>query len=38
MIAAVAWRCGAALLAHDIDLYRVAQVVGIDLDDASFRD
>jgi len=38
MIAAVAWRSGATLLAHDIDLYRVAKVVGIDLDDASFRD
>lgn len=38
MIAAVAWRSGATLLAHDVDLYRVAKVVGIELDDASFRD
>ena len=37
MIASVAWRHGAALLAHDIDLDRVARVVGIDLDDASLR-
>lgn len=35
MIAAVAWRHGATLLAHDADLSRVAQVLGIDLDDAS---
>ena len=35
MIAAVAWRNGAALLAHDVDLYRVAQVVGLDVDPAS---
>lgn len=38
MIAAVAWRSVATLLAHDIDLYRVAKVVGIELDDASFLD
>jgi predicted nucleic acid-binding protein len=37
MIAAVAWRRRAALLAQDVDLDRVAQVVGIDLDDASLR-
>jgi predicted nucleic acid-binding protein len=35
LIAAVAWRTGAALLAQDADLVRVAQVVGLDLDDAS---
>jgi predicted nucleic acid-binding protein len=37
MIAAVAWRNGATLLAHDVDLDRVAGVVEIDLDEASFR-
>ncbi len=37
MIAAVAWRQRAALLAHDADLDRVARVIGIDLDDASLR-
>jgi predicted nucleic acid-binding protein len=37
MIAAVAWRTGASLLANDADLHRVARVVGIDLDDASLR-
>jgi predicted nucleic acid-binding protein len=37
MIAAVAWRTGAALLAHDADLFRVAKVIGIELDKASFR-
>jgi predicted nucleic acid-binding protein len=37
MIAAVAWREGAALLAQDADLDRVAQVVGLQLDDASLR-
>jgi predicted nucleic acid-binding protein len=35
MIAAVAWRSGAALLAHDVDLERVARVVPIDLDAAA---
>jgi predicted nucleic acid-binding protein len=35
MIASVAWRRGAALLAHDADLARVARVIGIDLDEAS---
>jgi predicted nucleic acid-binding protein len=38
MIAAVAWRSGATLLAQDIDLFRVAEVVGIDVDEASTRD
>jgi predicted nucleic acid-binding protein len=33
MIAAVAWRRGATLLAHDADMGRVARVVGIQLDD-----
>ncbi|MGH9072682.1 MAG: type II toxin-antitoxin system VapC family toxin, partial [Acidimicrobiales bacterium] len=37
MIASVAWRRGSTLLAHDADLDRVAQVVGIELDDASLR-
>jgi predicted nucleic acid-binding protein len=32
MIAAVAWRRGATLLAHDADLDRVARVIGIDPD------
>ena len=35
MIAAVAKRNGATLLAHDADLARVADVFGIELDDAS---
>jgi predicted nucleic acid-binding protein len=35
MIAAVAWRHGAAMLACDADLTRVGRVVGIELDDAS---
>lgn len=35
MIASVAHRHGAALLALDADLVRVADVVGIDLDEAS---
>lgn len=34
MIAAVALRHGAALLAHDVDLHRVAAVVGLGLDAA----
>lgn len=34
MIAAVAWRRRAALLAVDLDLARVAAVVGIELDEA----
>ncbi len=37
MIAAVAWRHGATLLANDVDLDRVAAVMGIVLDDASPR-
>jgi len=37
MIASVAWRNGAALLARDADLDRVAQVVGIEMDQASLR-
>jgi predicted nucleic acid-binding protein len=37
MIAAVAFRSGASLLAHDLDLDRVAKVVGIPLDHASLR-
>lgn len=37
MIAAVAWRRGATLLSYDVDLDRVAQVVGIELDEASLR-
>jgi predicted nucleic acid-binding protein len=37
MIAAVAWRRGATVLAHDADFDRVARVVGIDLDEASLR-
>lgn len=37
MIAAVAHRRGAALLAWDVDLDRVAHVVGITLDEASLR-
>jgi predicted nucleic acid-binding protein len=37
MIAAVAWRSGATLLAWDADLDRVARVVGVDLDEASLR-
>ena len=35
MIAAVAWRRGATVLAHDADLDRVARVIGIDLDEAA---
>jgi predicted nucleic acid-binding protein len=38
MIAAVAWRSGAALLAFDADIDRVARVVGIKIDAASLRD
>jgi predicted nucleic acid-binding protein len=37
MIAAVAWRHGATLLAHDADMDRVARVIEITLDDASLR-
>ena len=35
MIAAVALRCGATLLANDADISRIASVVGIELDPAS---
>jgi predicted nucleic acid-binding protein len=34
MIAAVAWRTGATLLANDVDLDRVAHVIDVQLDDA----
>lgn len=37
MIAAVAWRTEATLLAHDADMDRVADVIGLRLDDASLR-
>ncbi|MDQ1616046.1 MAG: hypothetical protein QOJ60_1985 [Actinomycetota bacterium] len=37
MIASVALRSEAALLAHDVDLNRVAKVVGIQMDDASLH-
>ncbi len=35
MITSVAWRHGASLLAADVDLVRVARILGVDLDDAS---
>lgn len=35
LITAVAWRRGAVLLALDIDLHRVADVIGIEMDPAS---
>jgi predicted nucleic acid-binding protein len=35
MIAAVAWRHGASLLAQDVDLHRLGQIIGIELDQAS---
>ena len=35
LIAAVAWRFEAVLLAQDIDLVRVANVLGVPLDDAT---
>ncbi|MEJ7832055.1 MAG: PIN domain nuclease [Nocardioides sp.] len=35
MIAAIAWRHGAAVLAHDRDFARVASVVGLELDPAT---
>ena len=34
MIAAVAWRRGASLLAHDRDMNLVAGVIGIEIDGA----
>jgi predicted nucleic acid-binding protein len=37
MIAAVAWRRGASLLSHDVDMDRVASVIGLTLDEASLR-
>lgn len=37
MIASVAWRRGAALLAHDADMDRVAGVIGVAVDPASLR-
>jgi predicted nucleic acid-binding protein len=37
MIASVAWRREAALLAHDADMDRVARVIGIGMDEASLR-
>ncbi len=37
LIVAVAHRSGAALLSWDIDMDRVARVVGVDLDEASLR-
>ena len=37
MIAAVAHRGGLALLAWDADMVRVAEVIGIDVDEASLR-
>lgn len=37
MIAAVAWRRHATLLAHDADMDRVARVMEIELDGASLR-
>jgi len=37
MIVAVAYRRGAALLSWDVDMDRVAQVIGVALDEASLR-
>lgn len=37
MIAAVAYRYGAAVLSWGVDMDRVAQVIGIELDEASLR-
>lgn len=37
LIAAVAWRQGASLLAQDVDLVRVCHVVGIGMDQASVQ-
>lgn len=37
MIASVALRHGAAILAHDADFARMSDVVALDLDDASLR-
>jgi predicted nucleic acid-binding protein len=35
MIASVAWRLGASILANDADLDRVARVIGVRLEPAS---
>jgi predicted nucleic acid-binding protein len=35
LIAAVAWRTAASILAYDVDMFRIARVAGIELDDAS---
>lgn len=37
MIVAVAYRRGAALLSWDVDMDHVAQVIGVELDEASLR-
>lgn len=37
LITAVAWRTSATLLAHDIDLHRVAGIIGVEMDQASHR-
>lgn len=37
MIVAVAYRRGAALLASDVEMDRVARVIGVELDEASLR-
>lgn len=37
LIAAVAWRRGASLLCRDIDLVRICEVVGVEVDEASPR-
>jgi predicted nucleic acid-binding protein len=37
LIAAVAWRHGASLLAQDVDLQRLGQIVGIELDETSLQ-
>lgn len=37
LIAAVAYRRGAALLSWDVDMDRLAHVIGLELDDASLR-
>jgi predicted nucleic acid-binding protein len=37
LIAAVAWRRGATLLAQDADLYRVAAVIGVEMDASASR-
>jgi predicted nucleic acid-binding protein len=37
MIAAVAWRRGASVLASDMDMGRMAAVIGFDMDEASTK-